>query len=280
MRQINKLQVLERSDFERVCPSFYTTQPKYDVSEKYAFVNTAEVIRQLWPLGWLPVSARESRTMDASNVGYAKHIIRLAHKDYDGNGERVELVFIGSHNRSAILSFLAGVWRKVCDNGLISQTTDFGAFKIRHIGDIESQVLEATHGIAASASQLSGKISTLKEITLEPQEQRLLAKTAHSYVYQDPQSAPIPPSSLLTPRRSNDSFGGSFYQRGEDRPKEDLWTTFNVIQENVMKGGLRGKNKSGRNTKTRKIQSIDKDVRLNTALWAMTEEMAALKVVS
>ena len=279
MKQINGLKVLERPDFERLCPSFYTTQPKHDVSEKYTLLNTAEISRQLWPLGWLPVSARESRTMDVSNVGYAKHIIRFAHKDFGQNGERVELVLIGSHNRSAAFQFMAGIFRKICDNGLICQTSDIGAFKVRHIGDIEEQVNTAVNGIANVASQLSQKVTALKEITLVPEEQRLLAKTAHSYVYQDPQSAPIPPSSLLKPRRSNDTFGGTFYQKGAARPKEDLWTTFNVIQENVMKGGLRGQNKSGKRTKTRQIKSIDKDVRLNTALWAMAEEMAELKSV-
>ncbi len=272
--------VLERSDFEKRCPSFYTDHPKYDVSDKYTFINTAAIIRMLWGMGWLPVDCRESRALDKSNIGYQKHMIRLAHKDYDGNGERVELVFVGSHNRSALLSFLASIWRKVCDNGLISQTGDLGSFKIRHIGDIEDQVKKAVLGITGTASQLAEKVSQFKEVPLSPEEQRILATTAHSYIYQDPQSAPIPPSSLLTPRRNNDSYGGDFYKRGEDRPKEDLWTTFNVIQENTMKGGLRGLNRSGKKTKTRKIQSIDKDIRLNTALWAMAEEMAELKRVS
>lgn len=65
-------------------------------------------------------------------------------------------------------------------------------------------------------------------------------------------------------------------RRGADR-KTDLWTTANVVQENVIKGGVGGISATtGRRMKTRAINSVGEDVRLNRALWSLTERMAEL----
>ena len=48
----------------------------------------------------------------------------------------------------------------------------------------------------------------------------------------------------------------------------------------MMKGGIRGlkRDKSGNLHRiTRKIKSIDKDVKLNKALWNLTEKMKIIK---
>ena len=66
-------------------------------------------------------------------------------------------------------------------------------------------------------------------------------------------------------------------RRFEDR-KDDLWTTFNRLQENlIQRGGLPGRTASGRTTRTRPVEGIDQNVKLNRALWTLTEAMAALK---
>ena len=58
----------------------------------------------------------------------------------------------------------------------------------------------------------------------------------------------------------------------------DLWKTFNRVQENLTKG-IRGRvdRSTGQRTGSRGIKSIDGDVKLNRALWAMAEKMAELK---
>jgi hypothetical protein len=50
-----------------------------------------------------------------------------------------------------------------------------------------------------------------------------------------------------------------------------LWTTFNVIQEKMMRGGFSYKSQRGRTTKLRGIQSIQASNRLNTKLWEAAE---------
>lgn len=274
MRTYGSLKVLEQADFEKFCPSFYATSPKNDVSDRYAFLNTRDIAVQLWNAGWMPVYARESRAIDPSNRGFTRHVVRWANKDYQVDGERIELVGVNSHNRAAAFTFMAGIFRLVCSNGLITQTSDFGSFKIRHIGDIGDQVSEAISKIAANANTLAGKIGQLKDIELSPVQQDAFAAGAVGYVYDEPETAPIKAVDLLNPRRGNDSQDGSYNRFGSNQAKNDLWTTYNVVQENLMKGGVRGRNAKGKRMRTRQIKSIDKDVKLNRALWIMAETMA------
>ncbi len=279
MIKLHGLNVLEKNDFEKYCPSFNAIEAKSDVSKKYAFLSTHEISMQLWDLGWMPVYARESRTIDPTNRGFTSHMVRWAHKDHTLEGERVELVGRNSHNRASAFTFMAGVFRLICSNGLISQTSDLGSFKIKHMGDIQQQVCEAVNGISTVAAGIGTTIQQFKDIELSPDEQGIFAQTAHSFIYEkDPRTAPIKAAQLLHPRRGHDSLGGGFNRFGSRiLPKPNLWTTFNVVQENTMKGGLKGFNTTGKRTKTRKIKSIDKDIKLNSALWAMAEKMSELK---
>ena len=71
------------------------------------------------------------------------------------------------------------------------------------------------------------------------------------------------------------------FQSYVDQKDSDLFTVFNVIQENLIKGGIRGYrlNKYGytTRTKTREVKAIDQNVKLNRALWTLTEKMMEMK---
>jgi hypothetical protein len=69
---------------------------------------------------------------------------------------------------------------------------------------------------------------------------------------------------VLRPRRSADTA-------------PDLWTTFNAVQENILRGGLLARNAQGSRTRTREIRGIDQNVKLNRALWMLAEEMRHIK---
>ena len=60
--------------------------------------------------------------------------------------------------------------------------------------------------------------------------------------------------------------------------KNDIWTVFNVIQENLIKGGIWTRNKeTGQTRRSIEVKSPVENNRLNIALWQLTEHMAALK---
>ena len=62
-----------------------------------------------------------------------------------------------------------------------------------------------------------------------------------------------------------------------EKTRPDLWAVFNRVQENLVKGGLNGRTANGRNQRTRPVQGIDQNLRLNRALWLLAEGMRQLK---
>ncbi len=107
----------------------------------------------------------------------------------------------------------------------------------------------------------------MKEVRLSEDEQRLLGEVSLVARYGDDES-PLTPEQIIEPRRYED--------RGSS-----LWTTFNVIQENVIRGGLHGRKRNAegriRRSRSRPINGIDQNVTLNRALWTLAEGMQRLK---
>jgi hypothetical protein len=56
------------------------------------------------------------------------------------------------------------------------------------------------------------------------------------------------------------------------------WTTFQLVQENVIRGGQSGRSAQGRRLQSQPVGSIDRGVSLNRALWMLAEELRKLKV--
>jgi hypothetical protein len=99
----------------------------------------------------------------------------------------------------------------------------------------------------------------MQALTLSPVHQHALAHAALTYRYGE-EHHPVTESQILMPRRWEDK-------------KDDLWTTFQRVQENLIKGGLNGRNTQGKQARTRAINGIDGDIKLNRALWVMAEQL-------
>ena len=83
--------------------------------------------------------------------------------------------------------------------------------------------------------------------------------------YEDVQSAPVGPDKLLAARRYEDAG-------------DNLWHTFNRVQENLLRGGLkddsRRREDGKRFPRTRAITGLDRNVRLNKELWSLAQRVA------
>lgn len=253
----------------RFAPAAGAIEPIDSVSSRYSFVSTLEAVDLLRETGWFPIKAGQSSTRIAEKDGFQKHCIRFArNENLDLKAERVDLVLYNSHNLGSSFKLAASVWRKVCGNGLMV-ASEFVNFTHRHVGFSTDEFVQSAEKIAASAAMIADQIDYLKSIALNEYERYAFANAAHHLVYDVPETAPITADKLLTERRLDD--GG-----------KDLWTVLNVVQENIIKGGLHGKNFDPETGKTRRattraVKSLDRDIRLNQALWVLTEKMAELK---
>jgi hypothetical protein len=215
--------------------------------------------------GFRVTLAKQSRTRIPGKAPFTRHMLRLRHVDHlDAHGEAAELVLVNSHVTSSAYRLFSGVFRVVCENGMIIQSADFGSFAIRHSGhrDLFAQIKEATARIMGGIPAIMNRIETWKGIIL-PRPMQI--EMAHRTAELKPNAA-IKPAFLPTARREEDATGPDFTRH--------LWTTTNVLQENLMRGGLSGVNARGRKITTRAIKSVNAYLDLNRQLWQIAEQVA------
>jgi hypothetical protein len=263
-----QLKPLNNDQIVKLAPAAGASNPHEAVSSRYSFVPTLEAVDLVRKVGWVPFQAKQSAVRKEDRQGYQKHIIRFQMEGLRfSDQERVDLVMFNSHDRGCAFHLMASIWRKVCGNGLMV-AADLFNFSHKHIGFDAEAFAYSAQQIASSAGEIAAQVEDLKAIELQPNEKGIYATAAHQLLYDDPQEAPIMAERLLDERRYDDEGN-------------DLWTVFNVVQENIMKGGLRGRKRGAngrmRNTKTRPVKAIDRDVKLNKALWIITEQMAQSK---
>ncbi|WP_165063988.1 DUF932 domain-containing protein [Paludisphaera rhizosphaerae] len=262
--------ILSREQLQASAPSVFAASPWERMSGRYRMVPTIDVVDMLGEQGFRPVRALQGRTRIPGKGDFTRHLIRFRHDDHIGplavGQELPELVLTNSHDGTAAYQFMAGVFRLVCSNGLTVQSADFGSISIRHSGgaDFRERVIDATYQVIDQAPRSMAAIEGWKGISLTRPQQLAMASAAHEIRPNDA----IKPAFLLTARRNED------YTDAEGN--RDLWTTANVLQENLVQGGLRGRASTGRRVTTRPIKGVAEDIRTNRALWRLTEEMAKL----
>jgi len=261
------MEILTATELQERAPSIFSAHPAVKMTEQYRFVPTIQVVEALQDSGFYPVMAAQTRTRVAGKGEYCRHVVRLRRMEdmlTTGRlGEDIpEVVLVNSHDGSTAYKLMMGIFRVVCSNGLIVQSSSFGEIATRHTGDksLCQQVIDASFKIVEEAPAVMTGIATWKSIELSKEQQHAYARAAE--VLRD---SPIHLSEgeLLGARRYADN-------------QPNLWNTFNNVQENIMKGGQRGLNATGKHIKTRSINSVKHDIALNRALWSLTEEMAKL----
>jgi len=175
---------------------------------------------------------------------------------------------------------MSGIFRQVCLNGLCVADSIFETARIRHQGYTDEKIVETIFNIIDSLPIIASKIETFQSIKVNPEEKQIFAESVLDLVFEDsvwvrqecpwsrPAASKVNTAKILTsPRRSSDS-------------EDNLWNIYNRMQERLMKGGLCLVSECGKyriGNSSRAIKSIDKNVKLNKALWLLTEQMAKLK---
>ena len=168
-----------------------------------------------------------------------------------------------SHDRTTAFRISAGIYRFVCANGLVIADSVFESYKIKHIGERDNDVSTAIERIINIKPLLEQKIHSFEAIKLQTAEKQAFAKASIPLRFEDHLEVDL--NELLIPHREEDE-------------KDDLYTTLNVIQENLLRGNISGVNKeTGRRFTSREITSIAKDVDVNQGLWNIAERISNIK---
>ncbi|MBA8862747.1 hypothetical protein FHW19_004498 [Ochrobactrum anthropi] len=266
---------LSEDEMRRIAPSIFAMTAHESRSERFMPIPTIEILRGLTKEGFVPVGVKQSASRIEGKANYTKHLIRLRRVD-DGKtynvGDNVcEILLKNANDGTSAYELMAGLFRIRCMNSLVTQTGTIDAIKVRHSGDVAGKVIEGTYRVLEEAERALSAPQDWSKLILKQDEQDVLAEAAHVLRFGDSEgqtTTPIKPQQLLVPRRA------------EDRDN-DLWTTWNRVQENSIKGGLRavGRDDLGRprRVKSRAVNGIDQDIKLNKALWLIGQKMAELK---
>jgi len=255
---------LDDNQIMRFAPSIFAQDKHESRSKIYTYIPTIEILQVLKKEGFFPFMVAQSRSRIEGKENFTKHMIRLRRPENINKNEVGEIILINSHDGTSSYQMMAGYYRFVCQNGLVIGD-DIENYRIHHKGDIKDNIIEVAYNITSNLDTAKENVEVMRAIELNPIEKEIFAESALMLRYGEKEESPIDSNLLLTNRRI------------EDRKNNDLWTTYNKVQENIIKGGLLGKNQKGNKTRTREVKSIDNNIKLNKALWNLTMKMAELK---
>lgn len=275
---------LTEAELRHAAPSLFATEAHHSRSDRFAPVPTIDIVRGLQREGFEVFSASQAKTRDASKRDFTKHMVRLRNPSFRqaDNGDTFEIVLINGNDGSSAYRMMPGFFRMVCSNGLIVGET-VGEVRVRHSGSAMDDVIEGAYTVLADAPKVLDRVDTFRRTSLTRDEAMAFASAAHTLRFPsaaldiedaDFAPAPVDASRLLSARRQADVS-----------ERSNLWGVFNVVQENVVRGGQKGwvERRDGkgrvnvRRASTRAVEGIDGNRDLNRALWTLAEEMAKLK---
>ena len=263
---------LSEDQMRAAAPSIFATGKHASRSERYTYIPTIEVLRGLRKEGFEPFMVAQGSSRVEGKTEFTKHMIRMRHAgQVQARAEAHEIILINSHDGASSYQMLAGMFRFVCCNGLVIGDI-VEDVRIPHKGHIQGEVIEGAFRVLDEFETVQAHTEAMKALPLDRGEEMAFATAALALRFGERtdedtgllQPAPVIAMQLTEPRRFEDTG-------------RDLWSAFQRVQENVIRGGQSGRSVQGRRMQTRPVGSIDRGVSLNRALWMLAEEMRKLK---
>jgi hypothetical protein len=266
MLNIESNTFLNETEIREKAKSIFTAKGAPGTSEKYAHISTFQIIQDMEKLGWGVVDAKQVRARKGD--GYQKHLVvfrnnEIVIKGEDGDHAYPQILLTNSHDGKNAFTFTAGLFRMVCENGLVICSKEFENLKIRHYGYDFEELKAVISKIVEKLPLTVESMNSFKKKKLRKAQIFEFAKKAAAIRFGADQleNITINYSALVTPTRPEDKG-------------DDLWSVFNVVQEKLVHGMF--EYISGTKLrKARKIKNFKQDLDLNAKLYELAVEYAA-----
>lgn len=258
INQIRRDRPLTHEELMQVVPSVFGEGKHVSRSDHYSYIPTITLLENLQREGFQPFFACQTRVRDLNKRDHTKHMLRLRREGQITGKQVPEIILLNSHDGSSSYQMLPGLFRFVCQNGLVCGET-FGEVRVPHKGNVVDKVIEGAYEVLGIFDRVEEKRDAMQSLLLPPPAQQAFARAALTYRFGE-EHQPVTEAQILSARRWQDE-------------SSDLWTTYQRIQENLIKGGLPGRTTKGKRAHTRAVNGIDGDVKLNRALWVMAESL-------
>lgn len=260
-RPLSKEQLME------FVPSIFGAEKCETRSERFAPVRTWDSIEALQREGFEPFYAIQTRVQDESRKESTRHMIRLRDTKMTRKNNDVanEIIIVNANDGTAAYNLMAGQFRFVCANGLVLGNIEQHR-KVYHTGNAQDKVIESVYDVMEDYAEIEDMQERMKHLILTDKQRKDYANAAYWI------ANPIDTCEVLNTGRLPDMEYDSNIlispKRADDMGK-DLFSTFNVAQERLTKGGIIRPNRR----RTQAITNISKDINLNTSLWNLTKNV-------
>ena len=268
MLDLQNTKYLSKENIKSIAPSVFSKTPSNEVSKHYVHIPTERVIDDMSLLGWNVVDAKEVKARTSGTRGYQKHLLVFRNEEIVINGEDGDTVFpqillTNSHDGKNAFTFTAGLFRMVCENGLVISTKEFGSVRVRHMGYDFETVQETIKEIVEQLPLTVESMNKMKTTELNQEKAVDFAKKALSTRFTDAElkRIKIDVLDLLKPVREADKG-------------KDLWSIFNVVQEKIIEGDFEYR-AGGKDRKAREIKNFRQDIKVNEKLFDLALEYVA-----
>jgi hypothetical protein len=269
MLNLESSKFLNKKELSEIAPSIFTMTPSSEVSDKYTHIPTEKVIDDMELLGWKPVDAKEVKARTKSTQGVQKHMIVFRNNDVVINGDDGDTVFpqilmTNSHDGKNAFQFTAGLFRMICENGLVIADTEFEDIKMRHMGYTFEDLQDLIKDMVEKLPLTVDSMNKMKAVELEEEQMFNLAKDLLN-IRVDGTENTYPDEAIgevLNIQRKKDEGNG-------------LWEVFNRIQENIIEGNFEYITKGGKKRQARVIKNFKQDMDVNKKMFSKALELVA-----
>lgn len=261
--QTETLEVLTLNEAINKVPAIGATQASDLVSDSYQFVSTKNILERVQQDGWLITGATAQ-----SRSPYSQHRVTLIHENdlSRARTENLEVIprieLFNSHNRTKRLMFAIGLFRFLCENGLIVASGPAETIRTKHrfSDDRLEGIMTQVGEISGRFPQINGRIQDFKNREMTEQEQVSYAQYAIKGRFN---YRPAMPKRFRDMGRTVEKLLGV---RREEDAGNSTWQVFNRVQENLIQG-VEGF--------TRPIRGYSDSIRVNQLLWKGAETTLA-----
>ena len=256
---------------EVLTPAAFSDSAADHVSKRYNHVRTADVVEHLMDQGFVITHATQQKTQKRSEHKRSnqKHRIRMRMPFAETTSAKVGQIFpsmdlINSGDWSSNLVFACGLYRMICENGMIMPFGDQNTtIKSRH-DRIDETVMAQIENASTAAPSLFEFAERCAATELSKEEAKAFASKAARIRF-GIDDKDTPDANLVE---------GLLRRHRVEDGESDLWGVFNSVQENGTRGGFIAPDSNGKLRRVRARANIKADVNWNQELWALTESFA------
>ncbi|NDE14702.1 DUF932 domain-containing protein [bacterium] len=257
------------ADLMSVAPAIANETIHESCSERYSLVSTRRIAETMIRDGWTLMGGKQGGTRKEGMRNFTRHSVLLSRPDLeDGDlGVKPYIQFLNAHAGRGSAQARIGLYRGACANEIMFDAMLEVKCRTRHTGNAEEGILHAISLVAAKMPETLRQARDWSKFSTKMDERVELAEAGLAARFGESRSKwAVDAEAVL-----------SNWRRAEDR-NYDLWTTLNVVQENILRPFRKGaiNEETGKRIPFRSVSAIDTLARVNVALVKKAEEIVGL----